>query len=103
MLVRIPDPETRLGCEPIQATQPEGGWFKPGVIEDFGFALSVARSFSQLPVVTVPMPDTLVNLADRQQTEANRLITEFENELRVRGVGDAELFPLLVFCGPLLA
>src|SRR6185295_15478511 len=96
MLVGIADPKARLRREPIETAQPERRGFEPRVIEDFRFAIAVVGCPSQLPVVTIPLPRALIQLADGKKPKLNRFVAQFENELRCRGVCDAKLLPFLV-------
>src|SRR5688572_7639430 len=97
----IVDPEAGLGREPIELTEPIGGGFETGVVEDFGFAVAVSvvaitgggmRAFG--PFVTVPLPTAFIAIAGGEEAEADGFVAEFKDELRDGGVRDAELFPV---------
>ena len=100
----VVDPEAGLGREPIELTEPVGGGFEAGIVEDFGFAVAVSvvaiatsvrrgvRAFG--PFVAVPLPTAFIAIAGGEETEADGFVAQFEDELRDCGVRDAELFPV---------
>ena len=66
----VVDPKAGLGCEPIELTEPVGGGFETGIVEDFGFAVAVAvmavagggvRALG--PFVAVPLPTAFIAIA----------------------------------------
>ena len=99
IFVRIADPQTGFGREPIQLAQPLSGGFEARVVENFRF---VVRAFSSLvgqPVVAVPKPDAAVALAFGEQPQADGVIEQFENKLRLGGMGDAQFLPIQPVAG----
>ena len=96
-------PDANFGCEPIQSAQPLHGGFQPCVFEDFRFVLFLRLRGVKLPFLAGPMPEALVSFAPRQQSQPYCILVQLEDKLRLRGVGDAELFPVDVVSGLSLA
>jgi hypothetical protein len=99
ILIGISDPEARLGREPIEAAQPGDGQLQAGIIEDFRFADGARFGLSALPIMTGPLPHSLIEAALGEEPEADRVLIQFESELGNGGVSCAELFPF----GPIFA
>src|SRR2546430_2487789 len=85
--VRVANPNPRLRREPIESSQPLRGRFESRIIEDFGLLRLAFDAACQLPLVTVPLPDSLVALAFGEQAEPDAVIAQFKNEPRNRGGG----------------
>ena len=102
-LVCVTDPKPRLRCEPVEPAKPTRRGLEPRVVEDFWLVGRALRRTGDLPLVTVPLPDTLVPLAPGQQTKSNDFVAQFEDELRNRGVRDAKLIPISPAARPVLA
>ena len=66
-------------------------WSRSRIIEKLGF-FTGSRLFpfggfgELLPVMSIPLPLGLINVTDRLQSNANRVILELKDELRLGGM-----------------
>src|SRR5581483_1647779 len=93
-LVGVAHPQARLGREPVQLPQPEGGGLEAWIVEDFRLLRLRLAGLVRLPFVSVPYPDPVIPITAGEQPKPDSLIEQFEDKLRLRRMSDAQLFPI---------
>ena len=94
IFVRVANPQTGFGREPIQFAQPLDRGFEVRVVENFRFVARTLLRFVRDPFVAVPKPDALVAETPGQQPQPHRVVEQLENELRPGRMRDAKLLPI---------
>ena len=102
LLVGIAHPQARFGREPVLPPQPLCRRFEARVVEHIGL-VPRRRRFGALPLQSIPLPATPVAVAVRQQPHPHRVVLEFEGELRLGGMGEAQALPIRAVAGARLA
>ena len=97
VFVGIPDPQTGLRSEPIQASQPLGGCIHSWVIEDSRTMVACLRGNLLLPLMPRPLPLALVDEANRLKPQTHGVVFQLKGKLGSSLMGDTQFIPKIAF------